>query len=467
MTKYFFLFYSFIFSKISIRLCALYLVVCSTYSLSGQTNISDWDELQKRIVPEWYGKAKFGIFIHWGIYSVPSWATNSNADGFGSNYAEWYWQRLHTPTLKIHHEFNEFHKRVYGADFKYEEFAPLFKCELFDAEKWANIIRSSGARYVVLTSKHHDGYCLWPSTVAAGWNSLDTGPKRDLIGELSNAIRNSGLNMGLYYSLYEWYNPLYLQHIEKYVDDYMTIQIKDLVDKYQPDLLWFDGDWEHPSSVWKTRELCRWLYEDSPISSKIVVNDRLGSDVHSKYGSFQTSEYGRGNLTKGRLWEETRGIGQSFGYNRNESLEEYASSKALIHELIKVISAGGNLLLNIGPSADGSIPVIMQQRLKDIGDWLNVNGEAIYDTKSTDNTLFDSSGDNIFTTQKDTSTYIFMLQWKPMLTLKTTIKPNEITLLGYSKSLEFKYDNDILNIILPPLTPDLVPCQHAWTLKIR
>ncbi len=109
----------------------------------------------------------------------------------------------------------------------------------------------------------------------------------------------------------------------------------------------------------------------------------------------------------------------------------------------------------------------MQQRLKDIGDWLNVNGEAIYDTKSTDNTLFDSSGDNIFTTQKDTSTYIFMLQWKPMLSLKTTIKPNEITLLGYSKSLEFKYDNDILNIILPPLTPDLVPCQHAWTLKIR
>jgi len=98
------------------------------------------------------------------------------------------------------------------------------------------------------------------------------------------------LHMGLYYSLYEWYNPLYLHNIEKYVDDYMTIQVKDLVNRYQPDLLWFDGDWEHPSGVWKTHELCQWLYEESPVASKIVVNDRLGSEIHSKYGSFQTSE---------------------------------------------------------------------------------------------------------------------------------------------------------------------------------
>lgn len=437
------------------------------FPLIGQKEISDWDKLQQRAVPEWYGKAKFGIFIHWGIYSVPSWATNSYADGFGSNYAEWYWQRLHTTKLKIHAEFRDFHQRVFGQDFKYQDFAYIFKCELFDADRWAEIIRKSGARYVVLTSKHHDGYCLWPSSLAPGWNAKDTGPKRDLVAEITRAVRKSGLHMGLYYSLYEWYNPLYLQNIEKYVKDYMTIQVKDLVNRYQPDLLWFDGDWEHPSGVWQTNKLCHWLYEESPVASKIVINDRLGNDTHSKYGSFQTSEYGRGNLTPGRLWEETRGIGQSFGYNRNENLEEYASSTALIHELIKVVSGGGNLLLNIGPSADGSIPVIMQQRLKDIGDWLSINGEAVYDSHAPDKALLEASDDTIYATQKDGNNYIFMLQWKNTITLKTTIIPKEITLLGYPESLEFIQDKESIRIALPPLTPDVIPCQHAWTLKIR
>ena len=119
-----------------------------------------WQSLDKRPIPQWFTNAKFGIFIHWGLYSVPSWATNSNADGFGSNYAEWYWERLNNTKLKIHTEFVNFHQKTYGPNFKYQDFAPKFTCELFNPDQWAEVFKNSGAKYVVVTSKHHDGFTI-------------------------------------------------------------------------------------------------------------------------------------------------------------------------------------------------------------------------------------------------------------------------------------------------------------------
>lgn len=168
----------------------------------------------------------------------------------------------------------------------------------------------------------------------------------------------------------------------------MIPQMKDLVNRYKPDVVWTDGEWDHPSETWKSTEFLAWLYNDSPVKDYVVVNDRWGKETRSKHGGIYTTEYDlvHDQTSVGQKinhpWEECRGIGGSFGYNRNENLADYSTSQELINILIDKVARGGNLLLNIGPTADGRIPVIMQQRLKDMGDWLRVNGDAIYGTRA-------------------------------------------------------------------------------------
>ena len=160
-----------------------------------------WESLDRRPMPAWFNEAKFGIFIHWGVYSVPAWRPLSEKKY--ASYAEWYYARVIGDLVN---GGDAFHKRVYGEAFEYRDFAPRFKAELFDPDFWAETFRNAGARYVVLTSKHHDGFCLWPtkSPYKKAWNSLDVGPRRDLVGELARAVRKKGLRMGLYYSLIEF-----------------------------------------------------------------------------------------------------------------------------------------------------------------------------------------------------------------------------------------------------------------------
>ncbi len=435
------------------------IVFCQSYQ-------ADWQSPDQRPVPDWYPGAKFGIFIHWGIYSVPAWATDSYADGFGSNYAEWYWQRLIDTNLKIHKDFEAFHARVYGPGFHYQDFAPQFKCELFKPNEWAQLFKDAGAQYVVLTSKHHDGFCLWPSAQSWNWNSMDIGPHRDLAGELSDAVKQAGLHMGFYYSLYEWYKPLYRKDVNAYVSQHMLPQLRDLVLRYKPDVLWADGDWEQSATTWQSKTFLAWLYNESPVRNTIVVNDRWGNDTKGKHGDFYTSEYGHGTTSMDKPWEETRGIGQSFGYNRNEDLKDYASSNELIHELISIVARGGNFLLNIGPAADGTIPVIMQQRLLDIGKWLQVNGEAIYGTIPWHEAPEINSNTDVFFTQKGNKVFSIITQWKNEITINNISKPSKIELLGFDGTVQSKYKQGKLIVTLPKLTPDIIPCESAWTLKI-
>ncbi len=429
---------------------------------SAQNYQPNWSSLDTRPTPSWYSNAKFGIFIHWGLYSVPAWATNSNADGFGSNYAEWYWQRLYATNLKIHKEFVAFHDSVYGKNFQYADFAPKFTCELFNPDQWAQLFKDAGAKYVVLTSKHHDGFCLWPSAQSWNWNAVDVGPHKDLAGLLSTAVKKAGLHMGFYYSLYEWFNPIYKTDVKKYVDQRMLPQMKDLVTRYQPDVLWTDGEWEQSAATWRSEEFLSWLFNESPSKNNIVVDDRWGNDTKGKHGSFYTSEYGHGDITAGKPWEETRGIGQSFGYNRNENLNDYASSEQLVHELIKVVASGGNLLLNIGPAADGTIPVIMQQRLMDIGNWLKVNGDAIYET-----TPWGHNETDLFFTQKQGNVFAIANKWTKEIVIKNIARPKKVSMLGYHGPVKYSYRNNLLVIQLPELPPDIIPCQYAWVFKIE
>ena len=351
-------------------------------SAIGQQYQPNWSSLNQRKIPEWFHNDKFGIFIHWGVYSVPSYAPV--IENSGLSYAEWYWYRINEKQK----DFTAFHDKNYGSDFQYPQFEPMFKAELFDPKQWADIFKQSGARYVVLTSKHHEGYALWNSAEAdkswrRPWNAVTGTPKRDLLGDLTNAVRDAGLKMGYYYSLYEWFNPLYKQDKKRYVSEHMFPQFKDLVTKYKPSVIFSDGEWELSDTAWRSEELLAWLYNESPVKNEVVVNDRWGKNTRGKNtaSTYTTSEYGSG-MDPNVIWEESRGIGHSYGYNRNEQLKDYKTSKDLILFLSDVVARGGNLLLDIGPTADGRIPVIMQQRLIEIGNWLKVNSEAIYGTSA-------------------------------------------------------------------------------------
>ncbi len=451
------------------------LIFLSASAFSQTIYSPEWNSLDARPLPGWFGDAKFGIFIHWGVFSVPSWGPlPKDGAGIYDCYAEWYWKRLVDTSEKMYPLFNRFHQHNYGKEVKYPDFVKDFKAQLFQPDDWAAILKSSGAKYVVLTSKHHEGFTLWPSAQSWNWNAVDVGPHRDLAGDLIRSVKAAGLKMGFYYSLYEWFNPLYKQDVGKYVDEHMTPQIKDLVNRYKPDVLWGDGEWEHPSSTWKTPQLLAWLYNESPVKDSVVVNDRWGSDTRGKHGGYYTTEYdliGDENASAKTIehaWEECRGIGHSFGYNRNENLEDYASAQDLIFLLISKVSRGGNLLLNIGPTADGRIPVIMQQRLREMGEWLKINGEAIYGTRVWLEAPPVPKESNIFFTRKGKDVYVFT----PTVNNKNLVIPGilkgaKISLLGSAKSLQSAYSGGALSITPPTILPDQTISPFAWVYKIE
>lgn len=334
---------------------------------------ANWASLDARPMPGWFAEARFGIFVCWGPYCVPGWAPKGQ-------YAEWYGHSIKWNNHPAHDEkspFWKFHERVYGRDFSYEQFAPLMKGELFEPESWADLFVKSGAKYVILSAKYHDGFSLWPDPQAPGWNSAEIGPQRDVLGELTESVRKRGLKMGMYFSLYEWFHPLWLSDRSRYVSEHYIPQFKDVVTRYKPAMIFADGEWEADDKLWRSEEVLAWLFNESPCRDEVVVNDRWGN-CRGKHGSFYESEYGGGNLPPTHPWQEDRGMGASYGYSRNESIFEYDSAAQMIRMLCKCVGNGGNLLLDIGPTADGRIPVIMQERLLQIGAWLRVNGEAIY-----------------------------------------------------------------------------------------
>ncbi len=356
------------------RMSALLAVLALPAALPAQESrleSAGWEALRARPYPQWFTDAKLGIFIHWGVYSVPAYSGPED-------YAEWFLRGLQTgDSLRI-----RYMRDNYGEQFTYRDFAPLFRAELFEPAEWARLFRSSGARYVVLVSKHHDGYALWPSAYSPGWNSAEVGPGRDLVGDLTEAVRAAGLRMGLYYSLGEWTNALHRwytdppESIGPYVERHMVPQFKELVEAYEPDLIFADGEWLNTAEQLHSRELIEWYFDT--VGPDAVVNDRwgAGSDI-----GFRTPEYSAGIELTDRPWTEVRGIGRSFGFNRNETLEAYMTPDALVEFFAAAVAGGGGMILNVGPRADGQIPLLQQERLRQLGSWLEVNGEAIYGTR--------------------------------------------------------------------------------------
>jgi alpha-L-fucosidase len=351
------------------------LFMLMTLSAWSQKYTADWTSIDARPTPDWWKNDKFGIFIHWGVYSVPAWCTKGN-------YSEWYQQGLQTgDTARIN-----FHNKKYGADFSYYKFADQFKAELFDPNEWARLFERAGAKYIVLTSKHHDGFCLWPNKTANKvwgfpWNAVDTGPKRDLLGDLFAACRKTSVKPGMYYSLYEWFNPLWKSDPKRYAMEVVHPQAKELIQNYKPYVFWTDGEWDAPAETWKSQELISWIYNETSNKDSIVLNDRWGSGVRFNHAGIYTPEYQPDLDFETHDFEESRGMGFSYGYNRMEDAWDYNSSQTLVLHLIDKVARGGNFLLDIGPDEHGKIPPIMQERLLDIGTWLGINGEAIYNTR--------------------------------------------------------------------------------------
>ncbi|MBS7359088.1 MAG: alpha-L-fucosidase [Oscillospiraceae bacterium] len=433
---------------------------------------NNWDSLNKRPVPEWFEDAKLGIFIHWGLYSVPAYAPKGN-------YAEWYGYHCDTPKDdEISLQYYNYHKKNYGEDFKYADFVSMFKADAFDAKEWVELFRDAGAKYINLVSKHHDGFCMYKSDYAWNWNSVDVGPHRDFCKELKEACEGTDVRFGVYHSVYEWFHPLYLENPEKYAVEHLIPMLKELIEKYQPNTLFTDGEWEHESSVWHSTDFLQWLYNESSVKDVIVPNDRWGSETRGRLGGNLTTEYG---ITSSfgadddknidfvdRVSEECRGIGASFGINKFETVDDYLKPQELIELFVDLLSKGSNLLLNIGPTADGRIPVIMEERLRQLGKWVKLNSEGIYGSRK----YCVSATENVkYTKSKDGKSIYAFLHKYPFgeITLNEVDYSENITaeLFGYNGKIEASNNNGKLKLNFGSINPESMSGEYVYVVKLQ
>lgn len=448
---------------------------CATLPLVAEAvgpYVPTWDSLDSRPLPAWFDQAKVGLFLHWGVFSVPS---------YTSEWFWWYWQGWDEPRNPNPAKFMA---KNYPPGFTYPDFAKDFTCEFFDPDEWARIFQESGARYVVLTTKHHEGFTLWPSNVSFSWNAKDVGPKRDLVGELANAVRSkTGLVFGVYHSLFEWFNPLFLQDkrnnfTTSYFSEGKTlVELRELVERYKPEIIWSDGD-PAPAEYWKSREFLAWLYNDSPVRDTVVTNDRWCNGCSCKHGGYFTcyDRYDPGVLQP-RKWENCMTLDrQSWGYRRDATLADVLSIQELIETLVQSISCGGNILINVGPTRDGRLELIYQERLQQLGRWLKVNGEGVY-------------GSAAWTCQNDTATgkvwytqgvtkdgekavYVFILEWPSQSVLHLASlrlgAGSRVVLLGAEEEPVTVVEQSTLRLTLalPNLTMDRLPTPWAWVLRV-
>jgi len=372
--------------------------------------------LAAHAVPDWYHDAKLGIFIHWGIYSVPAWAPPPDD---GHAYAEWYPRYMHvdgSPT-------RQYHREQYG-DREYLDFVGEWTAEAFDPDRWAEFFESVGARYVVLTGEHHDGFPLWP-THYTRYNAGEMGPERDLVGDLCAAVRDRGMRFGAsYHANLNYYQPGVegpfghpdYEGTEPFEDtdpgpeyvDFMNAKHRELIRRYEPDLLWFDTP-QADSDQLRAEELIADYYARAEKWGKeVAVNDRAATDAHA---DFLTPEYETFDDVHERKWETCRGVGHSFGYNRREGPEDHLSARALVHLFVDVVSKNGNLLINVGPRADGTIPELQRDPLSGLGEWLDTHGEAVYGSTHWA-TPEDADGDvDVRYTWRDGTLYATALCW--------------------------------------------------------
>jgi alpha-L-fucosidase len=460
--------------------------------------------IRRHSAPEWFQDVKFGMFIDYGLYSVAGYAPIRES---GAMYPDWYlYSMYHSP------EVEKYHKAKWGEDFQRDDFIPLFTAENFDPEGIAQMAQDAGMRYVVPFCKHHDGFCLWPSSYTKR-NVMDLGPKRDLIGPLNEACKTRGLKFGFYFSLEEWEYPV-LQGgqemvriwttkedppyeivpfdekamarkitgkvpVRDFVADYVVPQAKEFIDRYDPDILWLDGDWTTYVEDLGSRQIVSYFYNQAAGRKTVAANDRLGRFMRFNVGDFFTSEYGSRNTERAKLlhtWEECRGASQSFGYNWQDTEKNVVSAEDLIDMLAGIVSENGNLLLVVNLDGKGAMPAYIRTRLHDIGRWLKVNGEAIYGSRPW---LVANQGPKLRFTRSKDDRYLYAIckGWPEgdveVLDLWLDVS-SKIVMLGTSQALDWRnvpegsYGRGGKVVVkIPGALRDTFDSAHAVTLKIE
>ncbi len=464
---------------------------------------AEWESLKAYQVPAWYEDGKFGIFIHWGVYSVPA---------FGN---EWYPRNMYRQgTPEFQH-----HVATYGphAQFGYKDFIPQLTAANFDANSWAELFAKSGAKFVVPVAEHHDGFAMY-DTALSEWNAMQMGPKRDILGELAAATRKHDMVFGLssHRAEHWWFfnagtqfdsdvrdprnlglygpaqtEPSNLQSLNSaerpdqvFLDDWLA-RTCELIDKYQPQLIWFDWWIQHEAFEPSLCRFAAYYYNRGAEWGRGVA-------VNHKYKAFPEGaavfdiERGQVSDIYPHFWQNDTSVAKnSWGYSKNQ---DYKTVDSLVDDLVDVVSKNGALLLNVGPRPDGTIPEEEQQMLLEIGEWLALNGEAIYGTRPwkvfgegptqvsegafTDTKRAPFTGQDIRFTAKGADFYATMLAWPgEQVTIHSLAASaglwdrtiDAVHLLGHSEALDWSLGEDGLTVDLPATAP----CQHAFVLKIR
>jgi alpha-L-fucosidase len=329
---------------------------------------------------EWFRTQRYGMFIHFNIATVPAFAPVQE-------YADWYWAFWADPPLPdiaLHPDvpFPEvlaWHREHWPQVKRFDDFIPHLTMDRFDASEIATLAHDAGMRYVVPVTKHHDGYCWWDSDLTDR-NSARTAPKRDVIAELASAVDARDLTFGVYHSILDWAQPDF-PHAERFVEQYLHPQVRELVERFRPATLWGDGHWGQAPHHWRAQALldeCRARLATHGVD--LMANDRWGlADP-----DFVTYEYDIPDDPPSGPWELCRGISHSFCFNQAEEDDDHLGPGEIVDLLTEVVAKGGNFLLNIGPKADGTVPDVQQRVLRDAGAWVNANADVIHGSERFD-----------------------------------------------------------------------------------
>jgi alpha-L-fucosidase len=442
------------------RIASTLLLCCMLSLAHAQTDFLKESASERDARMSWWRDATFGMFIHWGAYAVPAGIYNGKeVKGIG----EWI---MHNGKIPIP---------------EYEAYVKQFNPTSFDAKEWVRIAKDAGMKYIVITSKHHDGFCLWDSKVTQ-YDIMDAAPfKRDILKELADACKEAGVRLCFYHSIMDWHQPdaeskkgyahqnTANPDWARYRETYLKPQLAELIAKYDPGVLWFDGEWVPEWTEDQGKDLYNYLRSLKP---DLIINNRVGKGRSgmqgmNKYkdaaGDFGTPEQEILEGTSDADWESCMTMNDTWGFKRDD--HNWKSAKVLIDNLVDIAAKGGNYLLNVGPTAGGLIPAPSVERLKAMGDWLRINGEAIYASHSRKQYR---EGENVkFTVSKDGAYTYAIINAKPGETVSlSSVAPaagSRVRMLGSKKRIAWSSENGKTNLTLP----SKLPSEYAVTLKIQ
>lgn len=452
---------------------------------------ANWKSLQAYEVPKWFKDAKLGIFIHWGVYSVPAWRN------------EWYPRFMYRDEpSSIGPNFFEHHCKTWGhpGDFGYKDFIPMFRGEEWDPEAWVKLFVEAGAKYVVPVGEHHDGFPMYKSRYTP-WNAADMGPSRDVLAELEKAVRGQGLKFGVSsHRAFNWryftyqddfdtsdpanaglYSPRHAEGTpapQDWIEDWFQ-RTKEMIDRFEPDVLWFDFGWHEEEFAPYRPQVCAYFYNQALRWNKEVVlqyKDKIPEGI-----AVYDVERGKLNEIRRHYWQTDTAVSyKSWSFIEDD---EFKSVATLVHDLVDVVSKNGNLLLNVGPKADGTIPEEAANLLQGLGAWLQVHGEAIYNTRHwtcfgegptgveeghlTERSNKHMTAEDIRYTQTDQAFYATMMGWPGDEVTMTALTPDAFdgsrvsnaSLLGREGPLEWKQSQEGLAVALPHESPASSPAH--------